>query len=194
MNIQTIKIIVLLISAMIITSCDQDNKTATTTAIATNDICQILQNHNTWTKSLKESQNLYGISPAFIMGLMRQESNFQSHAKNKTSSATGFSQALDNTWGSYQKSVSSSANRTSFDDSAKFIGWYMSGMSKSINVKKTDYQSLYLAYMMGPTGFKNYKKGTFKNKNNLKHFISISKKVKSYTDTYQQQLRSCPIK
>jgi hypothetical protein len=128
------------------------------------------------------------------MGLIRQESNFKSQAKNNISSSYGYSQALDNTWGSYQKSVAPNANRTNFDDSVKFIGWYMSGMSKSINVKMNNYKSLYLGYMIGPTGFKRYKNGTFKNKKNLSWSIYLSQKVKIYTDKYMHQLKSCPIK
>ena len=194
MKLTKLKIITLVLAGFVISSCTEEKPSTKSNTKNNDNICNILKNNPKWSKSLKDTQTKYNISPAFVMGLIRQESNFKSDARSKISSAYGYSQALDNTWKSYQKSVSPSANRTSFDDSVKFVGWYMSGMSKSINVKMNNYSSLYLAYMIGPTGFKRYKNGTFKNRKNLESFLDISQKVKTYTDNYIHQLKSCQIK
>lgn len=40
----------------------------------------------------------------------------------------------------------------------------MAQLAKSAKLKMSESENLYMAYMLGATGFKRYKAGTFKNK------------------------------
>lgn len=165
-----------------------------TTNIDTNaGVCEILKQHPNWRKSLKQTQAKYKLEPAFVMALIYQESRFDANAKNKYSSAYGYAQVIDSTWKHFQQQIKSNAKRNNFDDSVKFIGWYMAQLSKILNIKMTDYSNLYMAYMLGATGFKRYKAGTLKNHVKIAQDKKIALKVKDYTNLYKSQLRKCPL-
>ena len=66
-------------------------------------------------------------------------------------------------------------------------------LSKSLSIKMTDYQNLYMAYMLEATGFKRYKAGTFKNQAKVSQDKKIALKVKAYTNLYASQLRKCQL-
>ncbi|AEE26385.1 hypothetical protein FN3523_1082 [Francisella hispaniensis] len=127
------------------------------------------------------------------MALIYQESRFDANAKNKYSSAYGYAQVIDSTWKHFQQQIKSNAKRNNFDDSVEFIGWYMAQLSKILNIKMTDYSDLYMAYMLGTTGFKGYKAGTLKNHVKIAQDKKIALKVKDYTNLYNSQLRKCPL-
>lgn len=169
------KYLLLVISIIIISSCSEKTQV--------NDnmgACEILAQHSSWKKSLKTAQQNYNLPPAFAMAIIYQESRFNADAKSKYSSAYGYAQAIDGTWKHFQQDVKSNAKRNNFDDSVQFIGWYMSQLSKSLKLRMTDSKNLYMAYMLGATGFKRYQAGTFKNKAKLEEDKKIATKVSGY--------------
>ena len=156
-------------------------------------VCEILAQHSSWKNSLKTAQEKYNLPPAFAMAIIYQESRFDAEAKSKYSSAYGYAQAIDGTWKHFQQDVKSNAKRNNFNDSVQFIGWYMSQLSKSLKLRMTDSKNLYMAYMLGATGFKRYKAGTFKNKAKIEEDKKIATKISNYTKIYQSQLKNCKI-
>ena len=171
-----------------ITSCSESAKVDENMGV-----CEILTQHPNWSKSLKTAQDKYNLPPAFAMGLIYQESRFKAEAKSKGSSAYGYAQAIDGTWKHFQKDVKSNAKRNNFDDSVQFVGWYMNQLAKSSKLKMTDSYNLYMAYMLGATGFKRYKAGTFKNKAKIVEDKKLAQKVKDFTKHYQAQLKKCKV-
>ncbi|MFC4892734.1 transglycosylase SLT domain-containing protein [Pseudofrancisella aestuarii] len=157
-------------------------------------VCDILKENPQWSKSLKEAQTKYNLPPQFAMSIIYQESKFIGTAKSKSSSAYGYAQAIDGTWKVFQNEVNSSAKRDNFNDSVQFIGWYMSDLSKRLKLNMTDSYSLYMAYMLGQTGYKRYKAGTYANKEVVHKNESIASKVKARADLYNKQFRNCKIK
>lgn len=182
------KYLLLIFLIIIVSSCSEKTKI--------NDnmrACEILAQHSSWKKSLKTAEQKYNLPPAFAMAIIYQESRFDSEAKSKYSSAYGYAQAVDGTWKHFQEDVKSNAKRNNFDDSVQFIGWYMSQLSKSLKLRMTDSENLYMAYMLGATGFKRYKAGTFKNKAKIQEDKKIAAKVTNYTKLYNSQLKGCKI-
>ncbi|WP_150464310.1 transglycosylase SLT domain-containing protein [Francisella sp. XLW-1] len=155
--------------------------------------CEILDQNPNWKLSLKKAQDKYNLSPAFAMGLIYQESRFDAEAKSSYSTAYGYAQAINSTWQHFQEEVKQNAKRNNFDDSVQFIGWYMAQLSKSLKLKMSDSENLYMAYMLGATGYKRYKAGTFKNKAKIEEDKNIANKVKAYTNLYKSQLKDCKI-
>lgn len=155
--------------------------------------CEILKEHPSWSKSLKQAEKQYSLSPSFAMGLIYQESRFKADAKSNYSTAYGYAQAINATWKHFQQDVKKNARRDNFDDSVQFIGWYMAQLSKSLKIRMSDHENLYMAYMLGATGFKRYKAGTFKNKAKIEEDKKLGAKVKAYTKTYKNQLKKCKI-
>ena len=156
-------------------------------------VCEILAQNPSWSKPLKTAQDTYKLPPAFAMALMYKESTFNAEAKAKTSTAYGYAQAIDGTWKHFQEDVKSSAKRNNFDDSVQFIGWYTAQLSKSTKLKMTDSYNLYMAYMLGATGFKRYKAGTFKNKAKIVEDKKLAQKVKDFTKQYNSQFKNCKV-
>ena len=152
-------------------------------------ICEILTQKPDWAKSLKIAQDKYGLSPAYAMALIYQESRFKAEAKSKGSSAYGYAQAINGTWKHFQQDVKANAKRNNFNDSVQFIGWYTAQLAKSSNLKMTDNYNLYMAYMLGATGFKRYKSETFKNKAKIVEDKKIASKVKDFASHYQTQFK-----
>jgi hypothetical protein len=182
------KYLLLIFLIIIISSCSENTKIDDKMGA-----CEILAQHSSWKKSLKTAQDKYNLPPAFAMAIIYQESKFDANAKSKYSSAYGYAQAVDGTWKHFQEDVKSNAKRNNFDDSVQFIGWYMSQLSKSLKLRMTDSKNLYMAYMLGATGFKRYKSGTFKNKAKIQEDKKIAEKVSNYTRVYQSQFKNCKI-
>ena len=151
--------------------------------------CEILTQNPSWSKSLKAAQDKYNLPPAYAMALIYQESTFKAEAKSKGSTAYGYAQAIDGTWKHFQKDVKPNAKRNNFDDSVQFVGWYTTQLAKSTKLKMTDSYNLYMAYMLGATGFKRYKAGTFKNKDKIVEDKKLAQKVKDFTAHYKAQLK-----
>lgn len=178
----------IVLASLVITSCSEKTKVEPKMSA-----CEILNNNPSWGKSLKKAENSYKLPPAFAMGVMYQESRFKSDAKAVGSSAYGYAQAIDSTWKHFQEDVKANAKRDNFNDSIQFMGWYMAQLAKSAKLKMTESENLYMAYMLGATGFKRYKAGTFKNKAKLVEDKKLAEKVKNFTKLYKSQLKKCKI-
>ena len=88
----------------------------------------------------------------------------------------------------YQKETGQNrANRSNFDNSVDFIGWYLSKAS-SVRIRNYEVDKLYLAYHEGYGG---YKRRSYKDKDWL---IDVAKKVKYNAVRYERQLKNCPLK
>ena len=104
----------------------------------------------------------------------------------RQSSAFGYSQALDGTWEEYQRDEGGrGARRDDMDDSADFMGWYMTGTTERTGVALDDIRNQYLAYHEGRTG---YLRGTYRSKSWL---LRIADDVTARAATYQGQLANC---
>lgn len=175
-------------TAVAVTSCSENAKVDDSMGV-----CEILTQNLGWSEPLKVAKNKYNLPPAYAMALMYKESTFKAEAKSKGSTAYGYAQAIDGTWKHFQKDVKPNAKRNNFNDSVQFIGWYTAQLAKSLKLKMTDSYNLYMAYMLGATGFKRYKAGTFKNKAKIVEDKKLAQKVKDFTKQYKSQLKNCRI-
>lgn len=152
--------------------------------------CAILDERARWEQPVFDAANTWGVTPGTILAFMRQESGFRHDARpidangNRRSSALGYSQALDSTWGDYER-ARGRGKRDRFDDAADFMGWYLDHISKVARISKTDAKALYLAYHEGPTG---YRRGTYNSKQWL---LQVADRVGSQANIYDGQLRQC---
>lgn len=161
-----------------------------------NNACKMLKENDDWLDSTYASYKKWGVPISVQLAFIRKESSFNYNARpikkrgfffdDYQSTAHGFSQALNGTWSDYKRETNNSkANRTSFEDSTDFIGWYLHKISKKINVKKNDSYNLYLAYHEGING---YKKKNYKKKRWL---LDVAKNVKMKSQIYSRQIKKC---
>lgn len=155
------------------------------------DACKILDEKRGWEDDVFDAARAWNVSPGIILSFMRQESGFRHNARpvdrngTRRSSALGYSQALDGTWAAYERARGGSAKRKDFEDSADFIGWYLSTLSRDTGVPRNDARNLYLAYHEGPGG---YRRGTHRGKAWLG---PVAERVAAQAATYDGQLRRC---
>ena len=164
------------------------------------DICDILEEHPKWVDSLMSAKKKWNADPSTVMAIIRQESSFDSKAATdrekilgfipwkRPTIAKGYSQAIEGTWEQYQKETGQNrANRSNFDNSVDFIGWYLSKAS-SVKIRSYEVDKLYLAYHEGYGG---YKRRSYKDKDWL---LDVAKKVKYNAVRYERQIKNCPLK
>lgn len=162
--------------------------------------CQILRENKDWLYSLERSYKKWGTPISVQLAIIRHESSFRHNARpinynrrmwepKYQSSALGYSQALDGTWGDYKKETKNhGAERTSFSDSSDFIGWYTRKIRSDLGLRKTDTYNIYLAYHQG---INNYKKGSYKRKKDLQKY---AKKVYNQSKMYSKQINMCRLR
>ena len=132
------------------------------------------------------------------MAMMYQESSFKQDAVppryyflgiipwGRVSSAYGYAQAKDETWGDYKKDAGGwGSSRDNFADALDFMGWYMSKTQRLNGVSKSDAYGQYLNYHEGWTGYRNR---SYDRKAWLK---TVSKKVQARADKFASQYKSC---
>jgi len=166
-----------------------------------NDACKMLKENPDWLDSVVGSYDKWKTPISVQLAFVRQESSFKHDAKpirknkwyefgtNYHSSAVGYSQALDGTWSDYEKRTKqSNQDRSSFEDSVDFIGWYNYKSREKLRLPRTDAYSLYLAYHEGWGG---YKRRSYENKTFLKN---AGWKVNKWSHTYSKQLNKCKLK
>ena len=192
LNTATIKTILLLVLAVILTGCVSGPPKRL------DNICNIFDEKDNWYKHARKAEKRWGTSIAVNMAIMHQESRFRRKAKPprtrilwvipgpRKSSAYGYSQAKSDTWDWYiRNSGNRGADRDKYKDAIDFIGWYNSVSYRKNGTKKNDAYHLYLAYHEGHGGFN---RRTYNKKAWLK---GVAKKVSSRAQTYQRQLKSC---
>lgn len=163
-----------------------------------NNVCSIFFEKEDWYQYSKEAFTKWGVPIHVQMAILYQESKFRADAvpKHKTglnfipwlksSSAYGYSQAIDSTWDWYrEKTGNYGADRESFEDSVDFICWYLTISHEQLGLSKWDTANQYLAYHEGHTG---YKRKTYEKKIWLQ---KVAHKVDKQAKLYSNQLNEC---
>jgi hypothetical protein len=162
------------------------------------NICAIFFEKDDWYEEAADARDEWRSPIPVMMAIMHQESRFRANAKPprrkilgfipgpRLSDAYGYSQALESTWESYQRSTGNyGADRDDFSDAIDFIGWYNEQSHRRNGIARQDTYNLYLAYHEGQGG---HSRGTYKKKAWL---MKVARKVQSRANTYQGQLAGC---
>jgi len=164
----------------------------------TENACSIFSERYLWYKYVKNSSEKYGAPVHIILAFVNKESGFNRYARpertklfkiipyKRPSSSLGYSQAVKKTWELYKKETNNLlALRTRFKDSVYFIGWYISKTHKVNRIPLNDSYRQYLNYYLG---WGNYAKKVYKTD---KKAIIFAKNVKTQSNIYKKQLKSC---
>jgi hypothetical protein len=163
-----------------------------------NNACSILDQRRSFFPAFMAAKRKYGVPVSVQMAIIWQESKFKSKAKTprryrfglipvgRQSSAYGYAQVLDGTWREYKAAAGRwTARRTNIQDSADFIGWYMTQSRRELGISMSDTRNQYLAYHEGRTG---YRRGSYKSKRWL---LRVAKNLENRAKMYNSQLRRC---
>ena len=161
----------------------------------TENACQLLAEKPGWYDAVNDASGSWNVSEGLILSFIRQESSFVSNAKPprtkilgiipgpRASSAYGYPQAKDGTWGDYRQATNSYlAVRDNFRDAADFVGWYVDQTYRKMKVSKTNYFKQYLYYYNGWT------------KQLRPESISYAKTVARTAKKYKKQIMRCQSK
>lgn len=164
----------------------------------TDDACAIFAQQPRWYEEAHDSYAKWGVPVPLQLAVIHQESDFVSDVRPprgtflwifpgaRPSSAYGYGQVLESTWGDYQDAAGGVfADRDDFGDVVDFIGWYGTIGERRFGIPKTDPYAFYLAYHEGHTG---YVRGTYKKKRRLQ---AIATEVAHRTRRYARQLDAC---
>ncbi len=167
----------------------------------TENLCAIFAEKDDWYDEAADARDEWGSPIPVMMAIMHQESRFNAVAKPprrkylgfipgpRMSDAYGYSQALESTWESYERSAGRfGADRDDFGDAIDFIGWYNEQSHRRNGIGRQDTYGLYLAYHEGHGGFS---RGTYREKQWL---MDVARKVQRRANTYQGQLQGCEEK
>jgi len=150
------------------------------------DACKLFQKRIGWYTAASDVSAKWQIPVPVILAVIHQESRFKAKAAAKTTTAYGYAQVLDGTWQEYKEETNfDHAVRTSFSDSAEFIGWYMAQTRQRIGIPLDDVAGHYLAYHQGHVG---YRSARWKDNPKL---VAIAHKVANLAKTYAEQMRNC---
>ena len=151
-----------------------------------------------WYKHVKNSSEKYGAPVHVILAFVKKESGFNRWAKPKRtklfkiipykrpSSSFGYSQAINKTWDLYKTETDNPlALRARFKDSVMFIGWYI---NKTNKINKIPFNDSYRQYLNYYLGWGNYAQKAYKTD---KKAIIFAKSVKTQSNIYRKQLKSC---
>ena len=173
--------------------------TACSTAVKNPDnICDIFEQKRGWYKASVKAATKWN-NPIYLpLAIMHQESTFRKRARpprkkyfgfipgRRISSAYGYAQVLDGTWGDYKKSTGEYwRKRNDFTDALDFIHYYMTRAHKENGVAKTDPFNLYLNYHEGLAGFRQK---TYQKKPQL---LKSARRVQVRAGRYAEQYASC---
>lgn len=159
--------------------------------------CLLLNEKDEWEGPLRRASARWNIPEYTILAIMYHESKFVSNAEpppnkvlginwGRISTAYGYAQALDGTWEEYQRLTGNwGASRSSFADSADFIGWYLNRFVRQLKISPRNAYELYLVYHQGPGGFR---KKSYLSKPSI---MSYARKVQSTAVEYKEQMNSC---
>lgn len=163
-----------------------------------NNLCDIFDEKSGWLDAAEDAEDRWGTPIPIKMAIMWRESSYIHDAEppekhvlwvvpwGRVSSAYGYAQALDGTWGDYQKATGrGGADRDDFDDAIDFIGWYMAQSNSRAGISMNDAYSHYLAYHEGITG---YRRGSYKNKTGVQR---AARQVARQAENYQRQFSVC---
>ncbi len=165
------------------------------------NICSIFFEKDDWYEQAADARDEWGSPIPVMMAIMHQESRFVADARPprrwflgfipgpRPSDAYGYSQALDSTWETYERSSGNyGADRDEFADAIDFIGWYNEQSHRRNGIARNDTYNLYLAYHEGQGG---HSRGTHHGKQWL---LKVARKVQNRADSYRVQLNVCEEK
>ena len=165
------------------------------------DLCAVFRQYPDWYDYAKHAEKRWGTPSYVLMAFVRHESGFHSDIRPKRhwflgiiplpreSSAYGYAQAQDPAWEDYLKDTGGwFKGRSDMEDALDFVGWYNDRSHRMLGLDKADAYSLYLAYYVGPTGFK---RGVWKNEPKVKGY---ARRVADRAYRYQAQLSRCEKK
>lgn len=163
-----------------------------------NNICAIFEEKDDWYDDAADAKDEWGSPIPVMMAIMHQESRFRADVRPprpkllgfipwfRSSSAYGYAQAQDMTWGEYKDEAGDfGADRDDFADAIDFIGWYNHKSGKRSGISSSNTYGLYLAYHEGHGGFN---RGTYRKKPWL---MTVARKVEARAGSYQAQLVIC---
>lgn len=168
----------------------------------THNACEIFTQYPRWYISLKKTEQRWQLPIPVALAIIHQESDFTALAETPhrrllgvplpwthTTSAKGYTQAIDSTWQRYQRSTNHYwVDRSSFADAVDFMGWFAHNARRYAGIPSSDAYDLYLAYHEGVRGFIEH---SYDSKPWLQ---SIAWKVQRQSYRYQYQLAHCQQK
>ncbi len=149
------------------------------------NICKLVKRHPEWHKAAKQTEKKWGVPVHIQFAIIDQESDFKANAKSRKSSAKGFAQALNESWGDYLKANGSKHHRHEFNSSTDFIGWYGSLVKQQVGISPSNAYEFYLAYHEGIGGYKRHLKHPKRQVMRLARHISV------LSGKYKKQLSAC---
>ena len=187
-----------LIFVMLVASCGGGQTSAPREL---DNACSILRERPQYLKAFRNVERKWGVPMHVLMATIHQESKFIADARTpfryvagvipmgRQSSAFGYSQALDATWGEYLKEQNRrSARRDRIDDATDFMGWYMNKTRDRNGVSLTDARNQYLAYHEGHTGFAR------QSYNSKAWLVGVSSRVEARSFMYRDQIAACRLR
>ena len=167
----------------------------------TGNVCAVFDQKSGWWKAARKAQKKWGMPVHVGMAFMHRESSFVADAKparkrligfipwTRPSSAYGYAQATNEAWKDYKRDTGRTfVGRADIRDALDFIGWYNDRSHRMLGLSKHDAYSLYLAYYVGPTGFK---RGVYKSQPAVQGY---ARRVADRSYRYTQQLSRCEKK
>jgi hypothetical protein len=162
------------------------------------DLCAIFDEKRSWYKHARSAEKRWGMPIPVGMAFIFKESSYQSDARperdkvlwvipwTRPSSAYGYAQATNEAWKDYRRDTRRTfVARDDIRDALDFVGWYNDRSHKMLGLDKADAYSLYLAYYVGPTG---YRRGVWRNKPEVRGY---ARRVADRAYRYQAQLNRC---
>ncbi len=185
----------LMAAAFLLASCGGREQSAPRNL---DDACALAAERPAYFRAMRDTERRWNVPLPVQMAIIHAESRFDGDARTphqyalgviplgRQSSAFGYSQALDGTWGDYQLATRNNrAQRDNIEDATDFIGWYATQARERNNIQPTDARNLYLAYHEGHAG---YARGSH---NSQPWLTSLADRVASRAAMYDTQLRAC---
>ncbi len=131
------------------------------------DACTIREERPEWYRATRAAARKWEVPPTTMLAIVWRESSFRAQARpprkkgwwifkgKPISTAYGFSQALDGTWGWYLDDTGArGARRDEYADAIDFVGWYMDKSRDELGFAGIDAREHYLAYHQGHGGYR----------------------------------------
>ena len=159
-------------------------------------LCAIFSEKPGWHRAAHRMYKKWGIPVPVAMAFVHRESSYRARAKpprtkllwvipwRRPSTAYGYAQATDPAWREYLAAEGGwTSDRDDFADAMDFIGWYNHRSHKRLGITKGDAYRLYVAYYVGPGG---YKQGKWRRDPTVQKYASIvSDRAARYAAQYQ---------
>ncbi len=180
--------------ALVLSACSSNG----TPPRNTENACAMLSERPDYARAIRAAERKWGIPAHLQLATIYQESSFVGNARpprkyflgfiprGRVSSAYGYAQAIDGTWGDYvAQEGGMTSRRTHIRDATDFMGWYMAGTSRQLGVARHDAMNQYLAYHEGRRG---YSRGSYNSKPWL---IAVARRVEARSERYRTQMSTC---